>query len=159
MTKDGGGKREETEIKREADQFQSSPLMQKQCAALSTAFSRNCSINKLSQSVPTALCVSVWRCMCIFCVFLNLCVVNFSMILVSCVSQCWYMWCTSNVALGSMCLWHKDDCLSMFSEFDCYTLRRCVYKSLQGHTVITLCGECFLHHDYTCSDNKSSSYS
>lgn len=50
-------------------------------------------------------------------------------------------------------------CLCLFSEFDCYTLRRCVYKSLQGHTVITLFGECFLHHDYTCSDNKSSSYS
>lgn len=64
MTEDEYYKERGEGNKREADQFQSSPLMQKQrVVALSAVFSRNSSINKLSQSVPAAFFVCV-LCVC-----------------------------------------------------------------------------------------------
>lgn len=138
-------------MEREADQFQWSSLTQKWCAALSTIFSRNSSINKLSQRIPTALCVCV-------CVYLEMHVHLFAWVLESvsfqplyvlgvCVSQCVYMWCLYHWACG-WCAYETKACLFMrmcvyLVRCDCSTLRRCVYKSLQGHVVITMFGECF----------------
>lgn len=148
-------------MEREADQFQWSSLTQKWCAALSTIFSRNSSINKLSQSIPTALCVCVSRDACAsFCMGAWICVFSTFLCFGLCVceSVCIHVVSVS-LSVWLMCLWDKG---MPFHAYVCvfsalwlqYSEAVCVQVTARpccNHNVWRL----FFPHDNTCSDNRS----
>lgn len=150
-------KREQTEIKREADQFQPSPLMQKGCAALSTIFFQELQHKQIKSTYPYSslcVCAHIWKCTCIFfCV----CVCVLESVSFQpppsmfggfvCESGCVYAVSVS-LCVWLICLWHKGmpfhaQVCEYLVRFDCRAPRRYVSQSLRGHVVITLFGECF----------------
>lgn len=105
----------EKDRNKDTDQLQRTPFKQKWCAASSRIFSRNCTINKLSHSIPTALHVHV-----IFYLFMcfNLCVLNplvfWFLVWISVSMMCVYLWCDWCVFDTMTCLFTH---VWLFSSF------------------------------------------
>lgn len=121
------------------------------CAALSIIFSRNSSINKLSQSVPTALCVcvsgDVWAC---FCVFVILCLFSLPL--------CFGFRMWVSVCICGVCITARvaDMPLTQKHASPCECWGLCVQVATRPHCNHIVWGV-FFHQDNMCSDNKSSS--